>query len=225
MVSDPSISSAEEPLPLFSPLLEVAGRLAAQGHYHQFRKRPPGDPGCGGASGPLPEECVPYVTHLMGTMCILARIGARDEVLAAALLHDYLEDVPDPRGPERIRDAVGEEVLDLVLAVTEEKRPELDSVDTWELRKREQVEKIDRMPLDAVLIKTADLLHNLLSLLTDVDRSDRPQLVWDRLNAGPKRQQWYFESALAAARARLGRHPLVAELEQAVERLRAIVAR
>ncbi len=39
----------------------------------------------------------------MGTMTILARLGAPDEVLAAAALHDYLEDVPDPDGRENPR--------------------------------------------------------------------------------------------------------------------------
>ena len=70
--------------PLFSPMLEAAVRLAARGHYHQFRKRSPDKPTCGQGDGPLPSSCVPYVTHLMGTMCILARTGACDETLAAA---------------------------------------------------------------------------------------------------------------------------------------------
>jgi len=140
---------------LFSPLLETAVRLAAQGHYHQFRKRAPGDDREPGSSQPLPRDFIPYITHLMGSMCILARIGADDRVLAAALLHDYLEDVPDPDGAETIRRAVGDQVLDLVLAVTEEKRPEFDDAETWEERKRGQIERIGTMHSDAVLIKTA----------------------------------------------------------------------
>ena len=59
---------------LFPPLLEAAARLAAQGHYHHFRKREPGDTCCEENSGDtLPADCVPYITHLMGTMGILAR--------------------------------------------------------------------------------------------------------------------------------------------------------
>ena len=216
--------SQSEPLtwsgPLFSPLLEAAIRLAAQGHYHQFRKRSPGEESCGDpADGPLPESCIPYITHLMGSMCILARLGARDEVLAAALLHDYLEDVPDPDGRLTIRRAVGPEVLDLVLEVTEDKRDNLADSETWEIRKREQIARIDAMSDDAVLIKAADLLHNVQTLLTDLDATDRTTAVWERLNAGPDRQMWYFTAVLDAARRRLGEHPLVRELERAVGEL------
>jgi hypothetical protein len=201
-------------------MLEAAVRLASQGHYHQFRKRSPEEQGCGDpAGGPLPESCIPYITHLMGSMCILARLGARDEVLAAALLHDYLEDVPDPDGRRTIRRAVGTEVLDLVIEVTENKRDALDETETWEIRKREQIARIDAMRDEAVLIKAADLLHNIQTLLTDLDATDRSTVVWERLNAGPDRQLWYFTAVLDAARRRLGVHPLVLELERAVGEL------
>jgi (p)ppGpp synthase/HD superfamily hydrolase len=157
----------------------------------------------------------------MGSMCILARIGADDRVLAAALLHDYLEDVPDPDGAETIRRTVGDQVLELVLAVTEEKQPEIDDAETWEGRKRGQIARIGAMDIDAVLIKTADLLHNVGSLLIDLEAADRHHTVWNRLNAGPDRQLWYFESVLEAVRARLDDHILVTELGHAIERLRA----
>jgi hypothetical protein len=76
----------------------------------------------------------------------------------------------------------------------------------------------------AVLIKAADLLHNLLSLLVDLDEASDEESVWLRLNAGPNRQLWYFSSGLDAARRRLGPHRLVEELERAVGHLRGRVA-
>jgi len=76
----------------------------------------------------------------------------------------------------------------------------------------------------AVLIKAADLLHNALSLLVDLDSAGDQESVWLRLNAGPDRQLGYFSSGLEAARRRLGSHRLVEELEQAVGRLRGRVA-
>jgi (p)ppGpp synthase/HD superfamily hydrolase len=156
-------------------------------------------------------------------MCILARLGARDEVLAAALLHDYLEDVPDPDGRQTIRRAVGPEVLDLVLEVTEDKRDDVADSETWEIRKREQVARIDAMSDDAVLIKAADMLHNVQTLLTDLNATDRTTTVWERLNAGPDRQLWYFTAVLDAAERRLGGHPLVRELASAVDTLEHLV--
>jgi (p)ppGpp synthase/HD superfamily hydrolase len=201
-------------------MIEAAVRLAAQGHYHQFRKRdnPTDHPAVPG--NPLPFDHIPYVTHLMGTMTILARLGATDEVLAAAALHDYLEDVPDPDGRQRIREVTNDRVLDLVAAVTEDKRPGLGRGETWELRKREKLTAIDTMSRDAVLIKGADVLHNLLSLEIDLRDSPDRQAVWGRFNAPEEQQIWYFTSTLEAIRRRLGEHPLVTELTAVIGRLR-----
>ncbi len=202
-------------------MIEAAVRLAAQGHYHQFRKRDraartPAIPGV-----PLPEDHIPYITHLMGTMTILARLGAPDAVLAAAALHDYLEDVPDPDGAQRILEITGEEVLELVMAVTEDKRPGRSRGETWELRKQEQIADIESMTRDAVLIKGADVLHNLLSLDFDLREAADPELVWNRFNAPREQQLWYFSAILDAIRRRLGEHQLTLEMAEVLRRLRA----
>jgi (p)ppGpp synthase/HD superfamily hydrolase len=202
-------------------MVEAAVRLAAQGHYHQFRKRDGGDETSHDPGRPLPRDHIPYITHLMGTVTILARLGAKDEILAAAALHDYLEDVPDPEGRQRIVETTNSEVLDLVLSVTEDKRPERGRGETWQLRKIEQLETVASMPLDAVLIKAADSLHNLLSLEIDLEQAPDRQAVWDRFNAPEERQLWYFRSTLDAVEQRLGEHPIVAELEGVVRRLGA----
>lgn len=205
---------------LFPPLLEAAVRLAARGHYNQFRKSVE-DPAGDNPSGSFLSDRVPYITHLIGTMCILARLGARDEVLAAAVLHDYLEDVPDPDGRETIALVLGDEVLSLVLEVTEDKRRDLDETDTWEIRKREQLAHLAGMTGDAVLIKAADVLHNVLTLALDLEAAHDAHAVLDRFNAGPEKQLWYFESVAEAVEGRLGDHVLSRELNTAVARLRA----
>jgi (p)ppGpp synthase/HD superfamily hydrolase len=218
MTSEPS--GLPERGRLFSPLLEAAVRLASRGHYNQFRKSA-GALQEAAPNSSLPKR-VPYVAHLMGTMCILARVGVRDEVLAAAILHDYLEDVPDPNGREAIRTVVGDEVLDLVLEVTEHKRRGMDQSATWDLRKREQIEHIAVMPRDAVLIKGADVLHNLQSLITDLEITDDPDIVWGAFNADVDRQLWYFTNVAHAVAERLGDHPIQRALDTAIDRLRSL---
>jgi hypothetical protein len=207
---------------LFSPLLEAAVRLAARGHYHQFRKHNTDGLDDGVLTRPSFPDRVPYITHLMGTMCILARIGVSDEVLAASILHDYLEDVPDPDGRENIRTNLGDRVLSLVLEVTEHKRRDLDQEATWEVRKQEQLDHLARMPRDAVLIKAADVLHNMQSLLADLGAADDPESVWESFNAGPERQLWYFTSVIAAVKQRLGEHLLLRDLDQAITSLKPL---
>ncbi len=206
--------------PLFSEMLESAARLATRGHFHQFRKRGIEATPCEPGQDPLDEECVPYVSHLVGVVGILARLGAGDEVLAAALLHDYVEDVPDADGRRSIEQAVGTRVLRLVLEVTEDKREGRDQRETWDQRKKDQIDHVAEMSAGAVLIKAADLLHNLGSMVYDLDRAVDPALVWDRFNAPPQRQLWYFRTLLGALSARLGeRHALCLELADLIARM------
>ncbi len=205
------------PQPLFSPLVESAARLATRGHFHQFRKPDAGSAPCEVGSEPLEERCVPYVSHLVGVAGILARLGAGDEVLAAALLHDYLEDVPDADGRRTVERAVGRETLDLILEVTEDKRVGRDQRSTWDERKREQIDHVATMSDGAVLIKAADLLHNLGSMVFDLDRAADPALVWNRFNAPPQKQLWYFRTLLSALAKRLGDdHRLCVEIADAI---------
>jgi len=211
------------PQDLYPPFLEVAARLAARGHHPQFRKQDPGKPDCDPGGRKLPGDCIPYITHPMGVMTILARTGASDQLLAAALLHDYLEDVDDPDGPSHIREACGEDVLKLVEAVSENKRREFSARKTWQARKQETVEHLAHMAGDAVRLKTADLLHNLLSLIADIRNAEDPRKVWERFNARKEQQLRHFHSVLDAASRRLGEtDPLILALKQSIEDLESL---
>ncbi len=201
-------------------MLEAAVRLAARAHYGQFRKRSPGADDCTGGSMALAEDCVPYITHLMGTATILARSGANPEVIAAGLLHDLLEDAPGAGGEEAIRRAAGDRVLELVLAVTEDKHPDRPASESWEGRKESQLEHLETADEDVVLIKAADALHNLLSLIADLEASGDPRGVWARFNAPPELQLRYFQRLSRSVGRRLPGHTVAQELAAAVESLR-----
>lgn len=208
---DSGSDDPDGPPSLYPPRLEAAVRLAARGHHHQFRKHAPATDQAPSSEETRPPDRVPYVTHLMGTMSILARLAGDDDVLAAGVLHDYLEDVPDPDGRAAITAAAGPSVLALVEAVTEERSPHVDKAASWETRKHEQLDRMRTAPDAAVLIKTADVLHNMVSLLVDLAEGDNTHSVWQRLNAGPDRQLWYFDSVIRIARERLGDCRLVRE--------------
>jgi hypothetical protein len=101
----------------------------------------------------------------------------------------------------------------------------VSGADTWEVRKQEQLEHIERMPREAVLIKGADVLHNVLSLLADLNAADDPETVWQKFNAGPEKQLWYFTSVVDAVEQRLEDHPLVIDLQRALAVLNPIVTK
>ncbi len=126
-------------LDALGPLL-AALRLAAEKHRSQTRK------GVGGS---------PYINHPIEVAELLARVGGvRDvELLAAAILHDTVEDTETT--PAELEREFGARVRDLVSEVTDDKR--LAKAE----RKRLQKEHAPHLSRDAKQLKLADKISNV----------------------------------------------------------------
>jgi guanosine-3',5'-bis(diphosphate) 3'-pyrophosphohydrolase len=101
----------------------------------------------------------PYINHPIAVVEMLwSPGGVRDAVtLLAAILHDTIEDTGT--GPDEIRSRFGEEVLALVLEVTDDKSlPK-------ERRKLLQIETASHKSSKAKLIKLADIICNVGDLV------------------------------------------------------------
>ena len=109
-----------------SSLLCQATRLAAEAHDGAFRK----------------GSRMPYLLHAMETAEIVATMTMDEDVLAAAVLHDVLEDTSVTE--EAMRNTVGGHVTELVMAVSEDKRAGQPPEETWRVRKQESVERLLR---------------------------------------------------------------------------------
>ncbi len=101
----------------------------------------------------------PYVNHLIEVTDLLWRVGGvRDPVLlTAAVLHDAIEDTHT--SADEIRRQFGQEVLDLVLEVTDDKSLPQD------VRKRLQVEHAAAISLRAKQLKIADKISNVRDIM------------------------------------------------------------
>ena len=124
-------------------LIERAYRTAERLHATQQRKS--GDP---------------YITHPLAVTTILADIGMTEPTLAAALLHDTVEDTAYTL--EQLRADFGDEVATLVDGVTK-----LDKVRYGDNAQAETIRKmIVAMSRDirVLVIKLADRLHNMRTL-------------------------------------------------------------
>lgn len=164
---------------LYSSFVEQALRFAAEAHGSQFRK----------------GTAIPYLTHLTGVALILARAGFDDdEVLAAALLHDTVEDAGVTA--ETIAARFTPRVAALVVAASEVKRDDAGEKRSWQTRKSEHLERLRSEPVEARAIVLADKLHNLGTLLDDVAIDSA---VWSRFNSDPEQQAWYYLAVLDAA--------------------------
>ncbi len=113
-----------------------------------------------GHRGQLRRSGEPFVTHPLAVAEILGDLGLLPTPIAAALLHDLVEDTPATL--ETVRAEFGDEVAQMVDGVTK-----LDKVKYGEAAQAESIRKmVVAMAKDArvLVIKLADRLHNMRTL-------------------------------------------------------------
>jgi GTP pyrophosphokinase len=110
-------------------------------------------------AGQLRDDGRPYHTHPCAVADILREHGIDDaDTLAAAYLHDVLEDTPTPR--DRLAAEFGENVTRLVEELTNIGKPGR----TFAEKHHALAKKARTMSDKAKLVKLADRLHNLLEV-------------------------------------------------------------
>ena len=132
-----------------------------------------------------------YILHPLEAMAIAAGLTEDEDVIAAAVLHDTVEDTD-----VTLRDVekkFGKRVALLVGAETENKREEQPAAETWELRKRETIGRLSNAAKDVKIICFGDKLANLRELARDY--SKQGDALWERFNQKDKsRHGWYYRS-------------------------------
>jgi len=167
--------------PLYSPLVEKAFRVAADAHRTQTRK----------------ASDLPYFQHSASVTLILARCGFEDdELFAAAALHDTIEDTDCT--VESLTAEFPEAVVKLVLECSEVKADASGVKIPWRVRKEAHIVVVAKASPSARAIVLADKLHNLGSMVFDLDRGEE---LWNRFNASPGDLIWYHREIVAAAAA------------------------
>ena len=103
-----------------------------------------------------------YFTHPVAVAQILVDLGMDYYTVAAAFLHDVIEDTPVSEGD--IKEEFGEEILELVEGVTK-----LDKIE-FKSQEEEQAENFKKIfvsmakDIRVIIIKLADRLHNMRTL-------------------------------------------------------------
>ena len=134
----------------------------------------------------------PYIVHPLEAMAIVSTITPDQELLAAAVLHDTVEDTDVTI--EDIRAEFGDRVASLV---------KIDSVGddegTWHERKQKAIDRIANAPRDAKIVALGDKLSNMRAIARDYyEQGDN---LWNLFHTNnPKDHEWHYRGLADALR-------------------------
>ena len=134
----------------------------------------------------------PYILHPMEAAVIVGTMTDDQNLIAAAALHDVVEDAGITL--EEIKEKFGQRVWELVQSETENKREELPPAQTWRIRKEESLAVLKNAEDIAVLmVWLGDKLANMRSIYRDFKVEGHA--MWQRFNQKDVNEQaWYYRS-------------------------------
>ncbi len=178
-----------------SPLVRAAYDMAREAHAGQIRN----------ASGGRP-----YIDHPVAVAEHLSEHLSGEEVLAAALLHDVVED--SELEIEDVRERCGERVAEIVAALTDN-----EALEPYEARKREHRERVEGTGDEETLaIFAADKLANV-KMLRDAHRQEGEEAVEGELKVPLDEKIGVWEQDLEMLRRNAAENPAVRALASSLE--------
>lgn len=193
MLSTTRIEAAAER----SPLVGDAFELARTAHAGQIRN------GSGGR---------PYIEHPLTVAEQLAAEGCPDPVLAAALLHDVVEE--SDVEVEQIRARFGDHVAELVAALTD-----AEEIESYTRRKQVHRADVEAAGREALIIYAADKLANITALRRVY--AEQGEAVGAELKAPLDVKAEVWEADVTLLRSAYASLPFLAELEEQLRGLQA----
>ena len=179
-------------------IFDEAIKLAVSAHSGQTRK----------------TDASPYILHPMEVAAIVGTMTEDLDVLAAAVLHDAVEDTSV--SVDEIGAKLGDRVAWLVDAETEDKRDGRAPEDTWKARKEESLKNLaasrDR---DVKILWLGDKLANLSAIHRALAKDG--DAVWQKFHQhDPKEQGWYYRSVADLLKSELGDTPAWKRFDQLI---------
>ena len=133
----------------------------------------------------------PYILHPLEAAAIVSTITLDEEIIAAAVLHDVVEDTPATLA--QVESMFGKRVAFLVAGESENKREDLPAADTWKIRKIETIDHLKNADEDIKIITLGDKLSNIRAINRDYKKLGDD--LWQRFNQKNKSEhEWYYRS-------------------------------
>ena len=137
----------------------------------------------------------PYIIHPLEAMSIVATITTDPELLAAAALHDVIEDTSQTY--EDIKDAFGERVAKLVSSESDVQFPEMSVSESWHMRKEIAMKHLKDSSMDVKTVAIGDKLSNMRAMARDYREIGDD--LWKRFHVSDKAEHsWRYHGLVDA---------------------------
>ena len=110
----------------------------------------------------------PYIVHPLEAVEIVATITPDQELLAAAALHDVVEDTDI--SADDLRAEFGNRIADLVVAESDVFVEGVSEEDSWHTRKQAAIDRLAAAPYEAKIVAMGDKLSNMRAIARDYVR-------------------------------------------------------
>ena len=131
----------------------------------------------------------PYIVHPMEAVEIVATMTADQELLAAAALHDTVEDTDVT--VEQLRAEFGDRVASLVAAESDVFVEGVSETDSWRARKQAAIDRLAAAPHDAKIVALGDKLSNMRAIARDY--AVQGDALWTLFHAPhPSDHAWHY---------------------------------
>ena len=131
----------------------------------------------------------PYIIHPMEAMEIVATMTTDQELLAAAVLHDTVEDTEVTL--EELRKTFGDKIASLVEQESEERPDGVSDEESWHDRKQAAIDGLAKASREAKIVALGDKLSNIRAIARDYALLG--DALWQRFHThDPKDHEWHY---------------------------------
>ena len=139
----------------------------------------------------------PYIVHPLEAMEIVATMTPDQELLAAAALHDTVEDTDVTIA--QIQTEFGDRVAELVAMESDEPHQSRDSIENWRARKQTAIDRLVRASRDAKIVALGDKLSNMRAIARDY--AEQGDNLWNLFHAKDRKDhEWHYRGLAASLR-------------------------
>lgn len=157
----------------------------------------------------------PYIVHPVTAALLVAQVGGSEDAIIAALLHDTVEDTPVTLG--QIKSVFGDTIATIVGDLTEK-----DKTLPWADRKAAALAHIPQMGTESLLVKSADVLHNITDTLLDYKAEGKN--MFKKFEVGSSKQLTHYVAVFESLYREYPENPLLSELSDKIAQLKSILS-